>query len=456
MTDAYNTVTFGVAKELITPRERTTMIGFGSVFGVPFTDIHDDLYVRTLLLRDADGEEVLLIAMDLLFHDDTLPKALRDYAAEKYGVKGDNLHVSYTHTHYGPAVKGYDFNWTASSYEAFLFDRICASIDRAYLNVRKGTLSFSAAPGDWNVSRRLPKDGIMDFAPNPDGEADRNLYLLRLCDETGKLRALVTSFACHPSNVNGYNTLSSEYPGRLCACIEGEYYGCTALFFQGFGSDCKLKRGMKTSARFSGITYDEIDEVAQSMLLGVKKQMCSADWQPVPVKLGSKVFTVDLPVDCKPVSFFASERKKFAEGAGQPDGPFVKMPGKIDNMGFNSNMLQWACSSFVVDNYDAMPDAVTLNCGVIRLNENFYIFSMGGEPGVNIQTVLRQKFAGKQILCFGYNDAIAYVPSDKMIAEGGYEGGDRADVEYRIKGKFAQGVDAIYYEGYKKAMDEMV
>jgi len=455
MTEKYNTVTFGVAKELITPRERTTMIGFGTVFGVPFVDIHDDLYVRTLLLEDADGEKVLLLGFDLLFHDDTLPNAIRGYAQEKYDVKPDNVHVSYSHTHYGPAVRGYDRNFATDSYEAYLFDRICASIDRAFLNTRKGTMQFAAVEGDWNVSRRLPQNGVMEFLPNPAGEADRNLYLLKFCDEQGKLRALLTSFACHPSNLAGYNTLSSEYPGRLCACIEGEYYGCTALFFQGFGSDTKLKKGMKTF-RFGGLSYDELDEVAHSMLLGIKKKMISSDWKDVPAKLGAKVFTVELPLEVNPIEFYVEARDGHCTNAvGRPGVKFERTPGVKSETAKNSAKLLWFCADYVIDNYDSLPETLTLNCGVVQLNPDFYIFSMGGEPGVNIQTVLRAAMPDKQILCFGYNDAIAYVPSDKMIEEGGYEAGYRSDIEYRLKGKFKPGVDEIYRQGFSKAIEEI-
>ena len=453
MNEKYNGVTFGVAKELITPRERTTLIGFGTVFGVPFKDIHDDVYVRTLLIEDADGEKVLLIGFDLLFHDDTLPEALRAYARDKYGVKPDNLHVSYSHTHFGPAVKGYDFNYATDSYEAFLLDRTCASIDRAFLNTRRGTVQFAAVKGDWNISRRLYKDGDTSFKPNPAGETDPNLYLLRFCDENGKMRALLTSFACHPSNGSGYNTVSSEYPGRLCAHIEGEYYGCTALFFQGFGSDTKLRRGMNGHS-FAGLSYEEIDDVARSMLQSVKNRMISSAWQSVPVKLGALKFTVELPLDVNPVDYYVSERDKFSTGAvGKTGVSFVPTPGVASQTGVNTAKLFWACADYVVERYDELPDTLTLNCGAVRLNPDFYIFSMGGEPGVNIQTVLREAFPGKQIICFGYNDAIAYVPSDKMIAEGGYEAGDRSDVEYRLKGRCAPGADKIFINGFAKAVD---
>ncbi len=449
-------VIFGLSKDIITPAERTTMIGFGSVFGVPFQDIHDDLYARTLLLEDpATGVQILFIAMDLLFHDDSLPEALREYAHKTYGLDPENLHVSYTHTHFGPAVKGYDFTWYTESYEAYLFDRLCRCIDRAYLTRRRGSIKFSSVAGDWNVSRRLPTENGLKFLPNPDGERDPNLYLLKLEDAQGVIRGLVTSFACHPSNLAGINNLSSEYPGRLCQRLEGELYGCTALFFQGFGADAKLKRGMKTS-RFSMLSYEECDEVAASMATRVKQQLISGVWQTLPIHLGSKRFRLRLPMDIYDRAYFEEMANSYSRQSYSPREQDPKCPGTVENTALNSGHLFWACAEYVLERFDRLPLTVPLNCGAVRINEDFYIFSMGGEPGVNIQTVLRQHFPGKQLLCFGYNDAIAYIPSDKMVAEGGYEASaEHAVCEYRLKGRILPGVDALYCQGFESAIAAM-
>lgn len=58
------------------------------------------------------------------------------------------------------------------------------------------------------------------------------------------------------------------------------------------------------------------------------------------------------------------------------------------------------------------------------------------------------------VLCFGYNDAIAYVPSDKIIEEGGYEA-EGSVTEYRLKGRIAPGVDKIYCDALKQTAAEM-
>ena len=444
-------VLFGASKEIITPTTYIPMIGFGTMFGTDFTDIHDDLFVRTLALRD-ENETVILMNFDLLFHDDSLPNALREYIKEKYDISGNNLHVNYTHTHFGPAVKGYEFVWYTDEYEAFLLDRAKKSIDRAIITLRSGTLKYTSIRGEWNISRRLPQNGTIEFKPSPDGDCDKNLYLLKLEDENGKMRALAMNFACHPSNMSAYSVLSSEYPGRLCARVEGEFYGCTAIFFQGFGSDAKLRIGATATQRFTGISYEDCDEVALSMTQRIKSALISAEWQTLPIKLGSDVFKIDIPLVENPKEYYQAAKERFADA---PDAHFTPKRGNISDMGENTRQFHWARADYVLDNYANLPNPLPLNCGAVRINPNFYILSMGGEPGCNIAEVLREAFPEKQLLCFGYNDAIAYVPSDKMIKEGGYEAGGRAIDEYRLKGEFAPGVDELYKKGYCDAMNRI-
>ena len=426
-----DTVRFGVAKDLITPAEKTTIMGFGTVFGVPFTDIHDDLYVRALVLEQAD-KKIILLAFDLCFHDDSLTEALRDYAEKTYGVDRGGLHVSYTHTHYGPAVKGYDITHHKASYEAFISDRARRAIDRAFLSMRDGTLSYGAVEGDWNVSRRKMENGVCEFKPNPDGGRDKNIYCLKLSDTNGKMRALLMNYACHPSNLNAYITISSEYPGRLCQFIEAEHYGCTALFFQGCGGDAKLKIGMKSAERFTSISYEDCDEAAASMAKRINGALYGGQFTQIDVSLDSRAFKIPMPLDVYPKSFFEKERETHK----------------------NSSELLYICAGYVLEHYDEMPDFVSLNCGAIKLNGNLYIFSMGGEPSYDVKRVLADMMGDKNMLFFGFNDSLSYVPSDTMLKEGGYEA-ERFVTEYRFKGNYRPGIDKLFTEYFKRAVDEM-
>lgn len=443
-----NYLRFGASKDIITPSIQTTMMGFGSVYGNRFQGIHDDLYVRVLQLQD-NSKTIFLISLDLLFHDDTLADSLREYVWNKYKVPYDNLLVTYTHTHYGPAVKGYDFVFYKEAYEEFLYQRITQCIDRTYLNLCEGTVEYAAVAGEWNISRRRIVNGVADpsILPNPDGDADKMMYILKCSDLKGKIRVLVTNYACHPSNINSYRILSSEYPGRLCQLLEARNYGCTALFFQGAGADTKLKMGAKSS-KFQPISYEECDEVASSMALRVQNALLNGQWTKIQPDLASKMFKIKMPLDVYPKSFFEEELKEYNRNERIR---FDKSMVPTDE--YSGTYLFWACAQYIIDHYDEMPDYLMLNCGVIRLAEDFYIFSVGGEPSVDVKRVLEKLVPKGNILFFGYNDAIAYVPSDKMLKEGGYEAGDRSITEYKMKGKFKAGIDERFIEGFQEALE---
>ena len=143
---------------------------------------------------------------------------------------------------------------------------------------------------------------------------------------------------------------------------------------------------------------------------------------------------LSLPLEINPKSYYEAVREK--------------------NSKYEDGQLLVKCADYVLNNYDNLPGVLPLNYGVIRINPNFYIYSLAGEPGINIQTVLRESVPDVQLLCFGYNDAIAYVPSDKMIEEGGYEA-DTSVTEYRLKGRIAPGVDKLFCGSLKNAIADM-
>jgi len=375
--------------------------------------------------------------------------ALRDHAAQKYGIPRDHVLAAYTHTHYGPAVKGYDFQFYTREYEDFLILRATQCMDRAFLNQYEGSMAYCSVDGDWNISRRRLENGTAEFKPSPDNERDSRLYLMKLCDASGNLRALVTSFACHPSNLGEYRMLSGEYPARLCAFLEAQSYGCTAMFFQGSGGDVKLKIGAG-SDKFHPISYEECNETAMAMARSAQEALGSARWKNLEPALSGRAFRLRIPLRVYPRSFFEEELRSYS---GNADTRFDK--ALIDPRTYSGSLLMWACAEYVLDHYDELPDTLDLDCGILRLSHDFFLFTMGGEPSYDVKRVLQQLLPDGDMLFIGYTDAVDYIPSDKMLRQGGYEAGGRSVTEYRLKGECAPGIDQIFLESFGKALQEL-
>ncbi|MDF2671051.1 MAG: Transcription-repair coupling factor [Paenibacillus sp.] len=422
---------FGMAKDIITPDQLTFMGGYSTFFNKPFQGIHDDLYVRALYMEDGLNP-LLFVSLDLLFHDYSLTTRLQEWVEEQYEIPQHSLFLGYSHTHGGPALQGYDdASQHSEAYESFLFDRIKSCIARAMVNRFEGTLEHGSVTGDWNINRRRLIDGEMQNSPNPEGEKDDRLHVLRVLDSTGRTKAILFNYACHPVTVRDTLQLSGDYPGRICHLLEAEYFGALGIFFQGAGGNTRPK-ATAYGGSFITCTYDEVDEMAASITLSIKR-LCSTSGALTPAKLDLAARQFSIRLELEP---FSKEHvtKLFEDPASWPG--LKGMAAKVLN------------------NYDAMEEHIWLPAGLVRLSSSLYIAYMGGEPCYEVKRKLELLFPDITLLFFGYADSTAYIPDDKIISEGGYEAEGSA-VEYGLKGSLKAGIDQSMAKAFAAAYDSM-
>lgn len=421
---------FGAAKETITPYFKTKLSGFAGYSGSRFASIHDDLYAHALVLEDDEGGRALVVALDVLFHERSLAEEIARLARDRLGIPGDQVLVNYSHTHYGPALANYDAWELSPDYDRYLREAVERCVLRASATVVEGTVSYASVDGDWSVSRRLLVDGRCEFRPNPAGGRDRALQTLEFADAHGDIRSLLFTFPCHPSSIGGASRMvSAEYPGRLCQLADAALYGCTSLFLQGFGGDAKSAWAVTDGGTsFGAASFADIDAMASSMLEAVRKSRQAGAFEPVKLRLAGRRFTVPLALEILPRAYY--QRQAEQEGPSSFIGD---------------------CARYVVEHYDELPERLDLHASILRLCDDRFIFSLGGEPSYDVGVVLRGAFPDTKVICVGYADDIAYIPSDRMIAEGGYEA-DGSVVEYRLKGRIAPGVDEALVRGFREAM----
>lgn len=415
---------FGIAKELITPDRLTHMGGYGSYFGKYFTGIHDDLYARALLLDDG-RKRVVLVSVDLLFHDYGLTERLQAYANETFGIDPECLFVAYSHTHGGPAVEGYDeISQLSPEYESFVLERLKCCVNRMMVNTFAGGIAYGAAEGDWNINRRKSVDGKIVNAPNPEGPKDDRLQLLKIWDETGKIRAILFNYACHPVTVRDRPYLSGDFPARICHLLEAENFGCTAIFFQGAGGNSRPKVTAK-GGDFITCGYQEMNEMSLAMAAAVKSALLrEGAFRSFELDLDARQFRIPLALEPFPQERIAALVR---------DEACYPATRRI--------------AADVLARYDSMPEEVRLPAGLIRLGDGHYAALLGGEPCFEVMEKLHDALGLERLLFIGYLDATAYIPDDKIILEGGYEA-DESALEYGLKGGFRSGIDRSIAEAF--------
>lgn len=424
---------FGTGKDIITPISPVYLACSG-VFDKKFTWVHDDVFVRCLVLDDGT-EKIVLMAFDLLFHQRQLNDRIAAYAKDTYGIRPECVVISYSHAHTAPATEGYNMGHHDEGYEELLYTRAIACLDRAMCSLAEGSLEYTTFDADFNISRRGIKNGVFRICPSLTYPRDREFWVFCLRDMKGNIRSIVTNYACHPVFYPAKDGISAEFPGRLCQLLDAKFYGCTSLFFQSTAGDVRPRGTLdEEKMEFRNDTdFGDVEAMAQGMFAAVCGQLATGDFQKAELSLAADAFTVELPIDGKPLSYFEEKMRAMENDRDNPD----------------------RVSAFYIaqGGYDTLADSLHLHCQTLRLTEDLYIATVGGEPCFGVKNAVKKAFGDKRVCFIGYTDSCAYIVNDRMIAEGGYE--PNAYLEYCLKGPFKPGVDDLYTNGFAQSLKRL-
>ena len=429
---------FGISKEIITPTASMKLACPGGNFNDEFIAIHDDVYVRCLAINDGTNK-MIFMAYDLLFHDRSLNLAVEKYAKEQYGIEPGAVVISHTHAHTTPASPGYNPGAHDDKYEEFLLARSISCIDRAFCAMFEGTLEYGTFKADYNISRRGIKNGKFANAPNHNYEHDTNMNVLCVRDTNGDVRSVLMNYACHPVFYPAKRTICGEFPARLCQYIDMKYFGCTSLFFQSAGGDVRPRPTAIDNAdpnTFSwkqDLGYKGVDDFAKCISDGVSSFVDCGVFKKADISIASEEFDIELEMEPAPMSYFESQYELYKDADPNP----------------NKNNVEYILNG----GYDKLPHSLNLHCQAVRISDDLYIATVGGEPCYGVEKAVVSAFGDKDVFFIGYTDSCAYIVDDVVLAEGGYE--PTCHLEYRLIGPFKSGLNKLYTDSFKKAFDKI-
>lgn len=420
---------FGMARDLITPDFKTHMAGYAAFTDKFFETIHDDLFVKALWLDDGRSR-IVLISLDLLFHDYELTRKVKAYLQDKYTIEPDRVLLAYTHTHLGPAARGYDSSQASEAYETFLESRIKSCLDRAFANSFEGHLSLTTIEGNWGVNRRKSINGRFEMLPNYEAAKDEELNVLKICDRDNRVRTLLLTYGSHPVILRATPALSAEYPGRLCQQLENAFYGSTSMFFQGAAGD-SIPRLTAFGDDFKICTFDEVNDLATVMAGRILEAIHADRFEPVPLDLAARQFTIPLAISPVPKSTFE----------------------KIANSTDSSELAAFfrKCAREILNGYDRTPDIIQLPAGIFRLSDRVYVPFMSGEICYPVKQIVARAFAPRRIVFIGYGDATGYITGDEILRQGGYEA--ESYLEFCLKGPFTPTMDECIFTAFRENLE---
>lgn len=409
----------GVATKVITPTQPHWMAGYSSR-NKPAQEKEHELYVKVLALEDGSGGRLVLLTSDLI----GLPRHLSDAVAEEVrrrtGLPRERLMLTASHTHCGPVLRDalsdmYDMppeqakrvdeytetmrGWMVETIVAALAD-----LKPARLAVGKGTASFA-------VNRReSTAKGIIN-GRNPAGPVDHDVPVLRVESPEGQLRAVVFGYACHNTTLQYYRWCG-DYAGFAQAALEEKHPGATALFWIGCGGDANpLPRGTVELCRKYGLQLaGAVEDVLNNPMTPVRGDW-SARYSRIALPFEAVLTREQLAADLLSKNFALRQRAARLTKVLEKDG-------KID------------------DHYRYYPVQVW------KLGDGPLWVALGGEVVVDYGLRLKKELGGAPpVWVTGYaNDVMAYIPSARVLKEGGYEA-DSSMIYYGMPSKWAPAIE---------------
>jgi hypothetical protein len=91
----------------------------------------------------------------------------------------------------------------------------------------------------------------------------------------------------------------------------------------------------------------------------------------------------------------------------------------------------------------------------IRFVKDLTLLALGGEVVVDYDLRAKREYSGESLIVAGYSNAVmCYIPSERVLGEGGYEAVDNM-VYYGQPGPFAAGVEARVFNAIHTVMKKV-
>jgi len=407
----------GVAKIPMTPRGPLFMAGFGNR-SRPSEGTAQELYAKALVLEDAGGARAVLVTTDMLGFPASLSKIVADRVSRKNGIPRERLLLNSSHTHCGPVVTDMaaapGYNMTAKDWEDVgvytreLEDKLVAVIGSALEHMGPVELSFGNTVASFGVHRRMP--GAKTWGPNYAGPADHDVPVLRVEGADGSLRAVVFGYGCHNSTLSLYK-FHGDYAGSAQKWLEDRHPGAVALFVMGCGGDVKP---------YPNGTLELVDSYG-AMLGAAVEERFGKKMQPVGGELKTRFETVRL-------KFGVPLTREQLNQRLQTGNPIFRRHAEA--------MLK------ILDRDGHLPADYPYPLQAWQFGNDLTLVAMGGEVVSEYALRLKQELGPERLWLAAYsNDEFAYIPSLRMLKEGGYEAGESSMEFYLQPGPWAPSVE---------------
>ena len=398
----------GLARVDITPAYPVRLSGYAAR-KTESEGVAQPLWAKALAIGSDQEGPAVLITVD----NCGVPGRLRDEVvarlARKHHLASDRIAICSSHTHSAPHLKGYLPNLFfdplppaevahLESYTAELVDALERVAGEALAQRQPARLSHGLGQAGFAANRRTK-----------GGPVDHDLPVLVVSAVDGTVRGIFTSYACHGTTLTGqFNQVCGDWPGYAQEALEAAHPGAIALVALGCAGDANPEpRSAFELARKHG---REVAGVVDGLLT-------NSTLRPVSGKLACR--QINLPFDTLPT------RAEWESRAAQTNYPGLHARRNLARL----------------DRGDKLPTRLAYTVQVWTFGRELAMIFLPGEAVVDYSLRLKRELDAAHIWINAYaNDVPCYIPSERILTEGGYEGAG-AMIYYDQPTRFAPGIE---------------
>jgi len=398
----------GVARIDITPAYPIRLSGY-AVRKTESEGVAQKLWAKALAIGSDREGPALLITVD----NTGVPAHIREEVVrrlQKKKIEPSRIAICSTHTHSAPYLAGYlptlfgeplppAHQLHVTAYTAELTEAIERVALEALKNRKPGRLSWAQGKAGFAANRRTK-----------GGPVDHDLPVLAVSDTKGKLRALFLNYACHCTTLGGeFNQICGDWAGYAQEFLEHHHPRATVLVAIGCGADAnpQPRPGIDLAQRHG-------NEIATNV-----NQLLTRPLTPLRGKLECRTQQIEIPFDTPPTRAEWESRAK-----------------QTDYVGYHA---RWNLAKLNRD--EALPTKLPYLIQTWNFGNDLAMVFLPGEVVVDYSLRLKKEFDATLLWVNAYaNDVPCYIPSERILEEGGYEGGG-AMTYYGWPARLAPGVE---------------
>lgn len=384
----------GVARRDITPDYPIRLTGYAARTNLA-GGAAQRLWAKALALgSDWQGPRVLVTVDNCGVPRNVVEEVARRLAS-RIRLPRSRLAITSSHTHAGPMVRGFAENIFVRDLtpeEAAASDRYTSELTDHLEAVVRDAL------GARRPARLHRASGKVGFAANrrtPGGPVDHSLPILVATDPDGRVIAVVANYACHCTTLgHQVNQHHGDWSGFAQAAVETEHPGATALITIGCGADANPSpRGGDDFGIALARRHGE-------SLAAEVKRLIDGPLEDLPVVPATRLRRLTLDFQTLP------DRAEWEKRAQESGIVGYHARKNLERLGRG----------------ESLPTGLPYPVQTWRFGDRLALVFLAGEVVVDYALKLGEIFDPDRLWVTAYaNDVPCYIPSRRILREGGYE-----------------------------------